>query len=172
MNDFNAWVFDSTWYTKQSTVLITDILLKFPFPINKPHIFWKVRVLSTRLWMIKQNQLNVGIFRSGKGKRYLTLEQCFNKMYIANNVCRDCHFVYGFIFVLSITYYSMNPCDNCSACYLVAKRCWRSKLSDPFTFDPFSVKRVLLCIWISMSNSRAIACIVPDKYQLYTYFQR
>ena len=63
----------------------------------------------------------------------------------------------------SITYYSMNPVDDCSAYYLVAKRCWGSKWSDPVIDDSFSVKRVLLSIQISMCKGKAT---IPDKYQL------
>ena len=135
----------------------------------KPYIFRKVKVLSTRVWMIKQNLLNVGIFRQGKGKRYLTLEQCFNKMYIANNVWRDCHFVYGFIFVKCITYYSKNPADDCSAYYPVAKRCWTSKWNDPFIYDPISVMFVTYCsqmLIMLMCKSNMSKTIITYNYQL------
>ena len=167
MNDFNAWAFASTWYLTQSTIIITDILFKFLChqTIYKPHIFGKVIMLSTRLWIIKQNLWSVGIFRREKGKRYFTTEHCFNKMYIANNVRRECRFVYDFIFVLSITYYSRNPVDDCSAYYPVAKMCQKSKWNDPFIYDPFSVMRVMHCSKISMCKS---ITIVLYKYQLKT----
>ena len=84
-------------------------------------------------------------------------------MYIANNPRRDCRFVYGFMFVLSITYYSMNPVGDCSAYYPVAKGREKRIYNDPIIYDLFSVMHVTYCSQMSMYKSKTI---VPYKYQL------
>ena len=73
-------------------------------------------------------------------------------MYIANNVRQDCHFMYGFIFAKSITYYSMNLVDDCSAYYPV----------NPFIDDLISVMHVSYCSQMSLCKSKTI---VAYNYQ-------
>ena len=48
----------------------------------------------------------------------------------------------------------MSPVDDCSAYYLVAKRCKISKLDDPVIYDPYLVMRVRYCSQMSMCKSK------------------
>ena len=57
----------------------------------------------------------------------------------------------------------MNPVDDCSIYFTVAKRCQTSKWNDPFIYDPISVKRVMYCSQMSMCKSKSI---VAYNYQL------
>ena len=86
-------------------------------------------------------------------RRYFTVEKCFHKMYIANNCRRDCPFVYGFILVLSITYYNMNLVDDCSAYYSVANGCQKRKYNDPIIYGLFSVMHDTYCSQMPMCKS-------------------